>query len=635
MKINKDLVISKTILFLFIITFIIIFKSIFGEENTLIGVTTITAVLMLLDRDLTLSPIKNTFRLLGINLLIGIGAHLASENMYLGILLNFAILFFISYIFCSNLRSSIYLPFSLQYLFILSTPVSYDKLPIRLLSLAVGAVVIILSQLIVNKNKLHKSGNKLLHNVCDLITDKIHNKENINDLEVNQMIHDSIDKFRIMVYDKREYNYYLTSEGRLKLNLSISLESIGTLLDRKNINLIDKNILSTLEELIIDVKLTLDNKSCPSSKYVDDLLKICEEKNINDLLNLQVLDSMLLLSDTLDNLRKLDVKHFNVVNISNEYTDIFRNSCIKSFLFDRKSIKFCYGMRVGITIAIGAFIVDHFNLTEGRWILFTILALTTPIYETSHSKTKDRLFATLIGSICIIFLFSIFKDPTSRTIIIILAGYLNGYINKYKYSTIFVTISAIGSAAIAGNIHTLSFNRVFYVFIGAIMAILSNRYIFPYRLNDSIKQLDSLYHSTMIKMLKEVENLLHGNKRPTIMKNLVVLTSLIDSKARTDEALVNESNFSEMITERRNLVANIYELYALILKKDVTQDKQKEIISDLRELIDYSDEDISIQISHLEKDIESTKDIDTKIIISSIAVILQELNHLSRLKKLA
>ena len=216
-----------------------------------------------------------------------------------------------------------------------------------------------------------------------------------------------------------------------------------------------------------------------------------------------------------------------------------------------------------------------------------------------------------------------------------LAGYLNGYINKYKYSTIFVTISAIGSAAIAGNVHTLSFNRVFYVFIGAIMAILSNRYIFPYKLNDSIKQLDNLYHSTMIKMLKEVENLLYGNKRPTIMKNLVVLTSLIDSKARTDEALVNESNFSEMITERRNLVANIYELYALILKKDVTRDKQKEIIADLKELIDYSDEDISIQISHLEKDIESTKDIDTKIIISSIAVILQELNHLSRLKKLA
>lgn len=635
MKINKELVKSKTIIFLSIIIFIVIFKSIFGDENTLVGVTTITAALMLLDRDLTLSPVKNLLRLLSINLLIGIGASLASSNIYLGILLNFTILFFISYLFSSNLRSPIYLPFSLQYLFILSTPVAADKLPVRLLSLAVGAIVIMLAQIIVNKNKLNKSGNKLLHNVCDLIADKIHDIENINDIETNKMIHDSIDKFRIMVYDKREHNYYLTYEGRLKLNLSISLESINASLDKGSIDLIDKDILKTLERLIIDVKSVLDNESCHSSKYIEDLLKVCENKNINDLLNLQILNSMLLLSDTLENLMKLDVKHFNMVNISSKFINIFEDSSIKSFLFDRKSLKFCYGIRIGITISIGAFIVDYFNLSEGRWILFTILSVTTPIYETSHSKTNDRLFATIIGSICIVVLFSIFQDPTSRTIIIMLAGYLNGYFSNYKYSTIFVTISAIGSAAIAGNVHELSFNRILYVVIGAIIAILSNKYIFPYRLNDSIKQLDNLYHSTIIKMLKEVENLVQGNKRPTIMKNLVVLTSLIDSKARTDEALVNESNFSEMITEKRNLVANIYELYALILKKCVTQDKQKEIISDLRELIDYSDEDISIQISHLEKDIKSTKDINTKIIISSIAVILQELNHLSRLKKFA
>ena len=635
MKINKELVKSKTIIFLSIIIFIVIFKSIFGDENTLVGVTTITAALMLLDRDLTLSPVKNLLRLLSINLLIGIGASLASSNIYLGILLNFTILFFISYLFYSNLRSPIYLPFSLQYLFILSTPVAADKLPVRLLSLAVGAIVIMLAQIIVNKNKLNKSGNKLLHNVCDLIADKIHDIENINDIETNKMIHDSIDKFRIMVYDKREHNYYLTYEGRLKLNLSISLESINASLDKGSIDLIDKDILKTLERLIIDVKSVLDNESCHSSKYIEDLLKVCENKNINDLLNLQILNSMLLLSDTLENLMKLDVKHFNMVNISSKFINIFEDSSIKSFLFDRKSLKFCYGIRIGITISIGAFIVDYFNLSEGRWILFTILSVTTPIYETSHSKTNDRLFATIIGSICIVVLFSIFQDPTSRTIIIMLAGYLNGYFSNYKYSTIFVTISAIGSAAIAGNVHELSFNRILYVVIGAIIAILSNKYIFPYRLNDSIKQLDNLYHSTIIKMLKEVENLVQGNKRPTIMKNLVVLTSLIDSKARTDEALVNESNFSEMITEKRNLVANIYELYALILKKCVTQDKQKEIISDLRELIDYSDEDISIQISHLEKDIKSTKDINTKIIISSIAVILQELNHLSTLKKFA
>ena len=62
------------------------------------------------------------------------------------------------------------------------------------------------------------------------------------------------------------------------------------------------------------------------------------------------------------------------------------------------------------------------------------------------------------------------------------------------------------------------------------------------------------------------------------MKNLVVLTSLIDSKARTDEVLVNESTFSEMITEKRNLVANIYALYALILKKILLKIDKKKLL---------------------------------------------------------
>ncbi|EPY2301235.1 MULTISPECIES: hypothetical protein [Clostridium] len=55
---NKKLLVSKTALFVFIILFIVAFQKIFGIENTLIGVTVITAALMLLERDFTLSPFK-------------------------------------------------------------------------------------------------------------------------------------------------------------------------------------------------------------------------------------------------------------------------------------------------------------------------------------------------------------------------------------------------------------------------------------------------------------------------------------------------------------------------------------------------------------------------------------------------
>lgn len=636
---DKKLIVSKTVTFIAIIAFIVVFKLMFGEKNTLIGVTTVTATLMFLERDLSLSPVRNTIKLILINLLIGISSYLVISNMYLGIIVNFFTLFLISYNFCYNLRNPLYLPFTLQYLFLLANPVDNQELLLRIFSLVFGAIVIMLAQILVNKNRLAKSGNKLLENVCDSIVNKIEYKEQYDLVDDGvEKVNQSIDAFRTMVYDKREYNYYLTEEGRLKLNLSVALENIHSMIHDTNLGSIDNDILKTLELLIKEVKLRLNNSKDnigghDVTLYMQKLFKICEEKDIDDLLNLQLLDSMLLLSDTIKSLRALDEKQYNIVDRSHEISELFSDSGIKSFFMDKKSIRFCYAMRVAISITIATFIMQYFNLSEGRWILFTLLSLITPLYEASKSKTKDRVFATIIGSIIIFILFSIFKDPTLRMLIILATGYLNGYANQYRYSTIFVTVSAIGSAALLGDVGILTINRIFFVFVGIVMAILANKYIFPYKVKDSMIQLKNMYHETIINMLKEVKNLVEGNKQPTTMKNLIVLTSLIDAKARGDEKIANSPSYSKIISERRSLVANIYELYIWILRGEIKSQSQKEILNDLKDLINYSNEDISSKVAKIEYGITVAKDINTKIILSSIIVILKELCHLGELNK--
>ena len=50
-------IIANTLLFVFMMGFIIGFNIVFGTENTLIGVTTITAVLMFLEKDFFFSLI--------------------------------------------------------------------------------------------------------------------------------------------------------------------------------------------------------------------------------------------------------------------------------------------------------------------------------------------------------------------------------------------------------------------------------------------------------------------------------------------------------------------------------------------------------------------------------------------------
>ena len=122
--VNKENIKKQTFMFVFIVAFIMSFKSIFGDQNTLIGVSSITAMLMFINVDLTMSPMENLMKLILLNVITGVGAYISLLNPWMGIPINFIIIFIISYKLYFNLKESLYLPFTLQYAFILSIPVT-------------------------------------------------------------------------------------------------------------------------------------------------------------------------------------------------------------------------------------------------------------------------------------------------------------------------------------------------------------------------------------------------------------------------------------------------------------------------------------------------------------------------------
>ena len=638
----KKTIITNTITFIIVMTFVITFKSIFGNENTLIGVATITATLMFLDRDFTGSPLKNTLKFIGVNLLIGLGASLiVISNIWLGLLINFIVVFIFSYIFTYNLRQPLYVPFGLQYIFLLATPVPLDRLGIRILALIFAALLIMLVQLLFNKNKLATSGNKILVNICESIENKVcYIKDKSNDDADISSISASIDEFRTIVYDKKESDYYLTKEAKIKLNMSVALEGINTVLNSKNNKSINITILEVLEKLLKVAKEVISTNSKEdkiiqlNSYNIKNLLNYCQEHEINDLLNLQLLEGMIYLDDTLKELNKLDRKQYEVVDKIEDKVEVYSKKNIKTFFKETDSPKYCYAMRIAITMTIGLFLIEYFKFSEGRWILFTILSLTTPLYETSKHKIRYRLVSTVIGAVIITILFSIFKTEDSRLLIVMLSGYLQGYINEYKHKIIFVTVSAIGSAAIVGNIQALTIERVAMVAIGTIVAIIANRYLFPYNLQKSNHHLSKIYDTSIKEMFNELRSLLEGKNNPEVIKNLFVTTSIIESKARINKQIDEDKNYISIVNERRCLVSNIYELYMWIYRKSINYADRDKIINYIKLLIEYRDDDIKDKVTILEKGINESKDINTKIIISTILVIFKELERLSELVKI-
>ncbi|UJF15407.1 FUSC family protein [Jeotgalibaca sp. MA1X17-3] len=146
-------VISQTLLFAVILVFVSGFEFMFGVNNTQVGITVIIAILVFLQEDLTKTPVKNLFKLLSINLISGVFTYLSASNMWLGLILNFVTLSFIGYLFSFRMTKTMVVPFGLQYLFLLYSPVSGIDFQNRLVGLGVGAVLIMVVQLIVHGKK--------------------------------------------------------------------------------------------------------------------------------------------------------------------------------------------------------------------------------------------------------------------------------------------------------------------------------------------------------------------------------------------------------------------------------------------------------------------------------------------------
>lgn len=332
----KKKIIGKTILFIAIVLFVNTFKNVFGEMNSLIGVSTVIASLVLLEKNLIINPIGSFFKLLITNLAIGVLAFIANQNILIGVIINFITLASIGYLFSYNLSKKLIIPFGLQYLFILYTPIDISELRLRLLSLTTGAITIMIMNFLVHMKKQ-------------------------NNPEVEESL--------------------LYTEGE--------------------------------------------------DEHDDTYVKILGRT------------------------------------------------------YDLHPVRAGYALRVGLLTTITTFITMLFGLEQGKWMTFTVFSITEFYSEHCKIKSKERIQGTLIGALIVIVLFMSIKDNTLRSLVVLMAGYLNPFTENYKDTMICVTVSAVASVALTDNTLFVALERIVYVIIGVIISLIANKYILKTSINSS------------------------------------------------------------------------------------------------------------------------------------------------------
>ncbi|MHA0856553.1 FUSC family protein [Paenibacillus sp. CMAA1364] len=630
MQLNKKTIITNTILFAGIIGFIMAFGGVFGSENILIGVSTITAMLMLLERDLTSHPVSNTVTFVLLNLFIGVAAFLTGFNIWLAIPINFIAMFVISYSLLSNLKNPLYLPFSLQYLFILATPVPIEHMPLRLASLVFGALAIMGIQMLANRNKITKSGNKKIQAIYTTLIEKIELIKKGENLEtIDQQIATDISDLRSIIYDKREENYYLTEEERLKLNMSASLEKINILLDKIVNEGADQELLDIVNQCLLLANDSLTNVEAAEklNEYFNQILGKYKDEHNHSLLVLRMLNNMDFLKESLLDLKTLRKEQYNVVKNLEYIPKKFRKIRIRDTFSQTNSIKISYAVRMAVAISLTGFLVDFFEITEGRWMMFTVLSVIIPIYEQSTKKIRDRTFATVIGAILVTGLFMIFHGHVARTILLMLAGYLMSYIKVYRYSTILVTFSAIGAAAlVTGTTEILTFNRIALVVSGIILALLINKFILSYKLNDANSDLKLMYDDTIHGMLIEASDQIKGTGNNHVMKNLLLISNMIEDRLKLNNQGSESEKGIAWLQHHRRSATTIYELYWWISKHGLSESNAPAISSGLELLLNQNLSTDALQeaMMNIQEQIHHMVRIEDRMVLSMILEVAEE-----------
>lgn len=559
---DKKKIISTTTMFLVVVISIVLFKSVFGAKNTLVGVAGVTAALSLLGTNYTLSPIKNTIYFICLEVGLGLSAFLATTNAFLGLFITFIVVFFILYSFTYNTKKPTYVAFTLGYFFMLYTPVTLQDLPSRLSGLAFCGLAIMLMQLLANKNKFQKQTTTQLKTSLSCIIKEINfissNDKTHSESSLNALSHNTLKNLIESLYEVIDKDVKLPMSLFQNLFIALFLDSLNITLNKLDSS---KKFSSHLDfKSLINLLETIES-------FVDN------KKDINVLLN--QIDIFLNSSSFAKSKNYLDFELYSYASIlkrdlyntqSSDISEISSQYFVKNLVgkldslknnIRKDSLKFTFAFRGALVTSLGVFIVALFNIPYGKWLVFSLISIVQPYLDSSKVKGTQRIYGTIIGFLIFEIVFYVVTDTTSRTLIILLVGYISNYQTNYRNQMICTTISALGAASIGASISILGFERLIFVFIGTIIALYANKLILPYKINVSIKSdlqhslhlneqiISTLYKKSIgsVKFTEELKSIILINKllnKKIHSNNDMLLSKDIDNYIYTQHIFMNE-----------------------------------------------------------------------------------------------
>ena len=405
------------------------YKTIFGVENTIIGLIIAMASYAFLRLDLTSYPIYKSMIFLILNLFLAISAYISAINPFVGLIINFLILFTVSFIYTTEFKNVISYIFLLLYVYMWEYPISLDELPRRLVAMGVGVFIIIGIHILFNRRNFKKNSNSIIirsirniqKEICHIINKSYMEKENI-------YIDSELRKLLILIEGRNNNKFIENHKDDIYFNIVLILERINSIINKVGkVNNKSKDVIDYLNSLNHDLEnitLFLERKVECINEEKDDLNKDCTINNWTEkeyaFLG-ECTELIRLLEKNINNLyeynRKKSRKRIKVKFNFKEL--LIGNSSLKM-----KHLRVAYSLKLAIAVSLIMFIVDLFKIPQGRWIVTSVYVVIQPYEEETLTKAIKRFKGTIIGVILYISIFTFFPHIIPLELLLLILMFL-------------------------------------------------------------------------------------------------------------------------------------------------------------------------------------------------------------------
>lgn len=471
---------GKTVTFAIVCVFFALFVMFFGTAHAMLGIITAVAAMLMLGKDMSSRPVSNIVSLAAFMIFLGIGAFLASLNPYLGVAVNFCVVFLTVFSSMQDLKSPMHFPLLLFYAVMVIIPVTAEELPNRLLSLMSAAVFVVALNVLINRGSRRQMSHRGVAAVCREIAVRAREAMDGGAPDAAELERLCTDLNRGL-YDRLKGHFFTSPRDRTLLDLVVSLMDLGRavcLRERSRGCLGDiVSFMETVEshELggapLEEVRTEAD-RLIASNPDAD----LAVRSSVRDVATgLAVLESP---------------KPRQGMMIRSMIPDIMASVREEA---RHDSARFTFAVRMALMFSLVAFASDYWDWISGQVLLFTVIALLVPYLEDAWQKTVMRLTGTVIGAAVFAAVLILFQgNSLSLAVLALLSGYLYTVLGggRYDHQMLFFTMVVLAVSALTSPDPDADvLERIVFTLAGALVAIVANRVILPYRISDGNTEL--------------------------------------------------------------------------------------------------------------------------------------------------